>query len=72
MTLPKEDQAMIHLETKRWNENADCSLSHSVYHHLTTRSDDEEILDGLLSKMDEIEKDSDKAVADVIVCLDSL
>ena len=30
----------------------------------TTRSDDKEILDRFLSKMDEIEKDSDKAAAE--------
>ena len=34
-------------------------------HHLITRSDDEEILDGLLSRMDEIVKDSDEAMAKV-------
>ena len=32
-------------------------------HHPTTRSDDEETLDGFLFKMDEIEKDSDEAAA---------
>ena len=32
--------------------------------HPTIRSDDKEILDGFLSKMDEIEKDLDKAVAE--------
>ena len=30
--------------------------------HLITRSDDEDILDGFLCKMDEIDKDSDEAV----------
>ena len=30
---------------------------------MTTRSHDEEILDGFLSKMDEIEKDSDEVAA---------
>ena len=32
--------------------------------HLTTRPDDEETLDGFLSKMDEIERDLDEAVAE--------
>ena len=61
---------MIHpdIETvynlQRWNNSADHLWSHSVHHHSTTRSDDKEILDEFLSKMDEIEKDSDKAVAE--------
>ena len=33
-------------------------------HCLTTRSDNEDILDGFLSKMDEIEKDSDEVVTE--------
>ena len=48
---------------QRQNESADCLPSHSVHHHLTTRSDNKEILDEFLSKMDEIEKYLDKAVA---------
>ena len=34
-------------------------------HHPPTRSDNEEILDRLLSRMDEIVKDSDEAMAEV-------
>ena len=69
-TLPKEDQAMIHLETerayrlKRWNESDDHSQSHPVHHHQTTRSDNKDILDGFLSKMDETEKHLDEAVTE--------
>ena len=49
---------------ERQNESDDCSQSHSACCCLTTRSDDEDILDGFLSKMDEIEKDLDKAVTE--------
>ena len=49
---------------ERQNESVDHLQSQSVHFHPTTRSDDKEILDGLLSKMDEIEKDLDKAVAE--------
>ena len=38
-----------------------------MHHHLTTRLDNEEILDGLLSRMDEIVKDSDEAMAEVTI-----
>ena len=51
-----------HLE--RWNESVDCSWSHSVCCCLTTRSDGKEILDGFLSKMDELERDLNEAAAE--------
>ena len=35
---------------------------HLAHHHPTTRLDDKEFLDGFLSRMDEIERDSDEAV----------
>ena len=38
-------------------------LTHSVCCHPTTRLDDEEVLNGFMSRMDEIERDSDEAVA---------
>ena len=50
----------------RWNESDDRSWSHSVCPHLTTRSDDEEILDGILSGMNEVVKCSDKVMTKII------
>ena len=40
--------------------------------HLTTRSDNEEVLDGFLSKMDETEKDSDKVVTEAMRRVDEV
>ena len=69
MTLQKEDQAMIHLKTKkrvyrlkRRNESDDHLRSHSVCHHLTTRSDDDEVWDEITSKIDKIARNSDEAI----------
>ena len=53
---------MYHLE--RQNETDDYSQSHSVHRYPTTRSDNEDILDRFLSKMDEIEKDLDEAMTE--------
>ena len=50
----------------RWNESDDHSQSYSMHHHPTTRSDDKEILDQLLSRMDEIVENSDQATAKVM------
>ena len=59
---------MIHLETKRQciilRDEMKVLIVITLSTSLTTRSDDKEILDGLLSKMDEIEKDLDEAVAE--------
>ena len=61
---PSRDQErMSHL--LRWNESDDHSQSHSMRCCLTTRSDDKEILDELLSRMDEIVKDLNEAMAEV-------
>ena len=57
--LPRHQETAYYLQ--RRNESADHLQSHSVHCHLTTRSDNKEILDKFLSKMDEIEKDSDEA-----------
>ena len=35
-----------------------------MHYHLTTRSDNEDIFDRFLSKMDEIERDLDEAVTE--------
>ena len=59
---PRHQEKAYH--PQRQNESADHLQSHSVHHYLTTRSDDEEILDGFLSKMDELEKDLDEAAAE--------
>ena len=61
---PKDQKRAYRL--KRQNESDDCLQSHSVCHCPTTRSDDKEILDEILSKMDEIVEHSDKAMAEVI------
>ena len=58
---PRHQETVYCLQ--RQNKSVDCSRSHSVHCHPTTRSDDEEFLDEFLSKMDEIEKDLDEAVA---------
>ena len=51
MTLPEEDQAMIHLETKRQciilRDEMKVLIVITLSTSLTTRSDDKEILDGL-------------------------
>ena len=69
MTLPKEDQAMSHLKTKkrayclkRQNESDDLLQSHSVRRRLTTRSDNEEIWDEITSEIDKIARNSDEAI----------
>ena len=49
----------------RRNESDDCSQSHSMCCRLTTRLDDKEILDGLLSRMDKIVRDLDETTAKV-------
>ena len=60
--LSTHPRTMYHLQ--RQNKSADHLRSHSSHHHLTTRSDDKGILNEFLSKMDEIEKDSDEAAAE--------
>ena len=50
----------------RWNESDDHSWSHSAHCHPTTRSDDKEILDGIISKMNEVVKHSDKIATEII------
>ena len=50
----------------RRNESDDCSQSHSMRHRPTTRSDNKEILDGILSRMDEIVENLDEAMAKVM------
>ena len=46
---PREQERISHL--KRQKESDDCLQSHSVHHHLTTRSDDKEIWDGITSEI---------------------
>ena len=60
---PRNQERMFCLE--RWNKSDNCSWSLTTCCCLTTRSDDEEILDGFLSRMDEIVRDLDKAMAEV-------
>ena len=61
---------MIHLETEREHfilrdeMKVMIARKHTVHRHLTTRSDNEEILHRFLSKMDEIERDSDEAATE--------
>ena len=62
--LPKEWERTSHLS--RQNESDDHSRSHSACHCLTTRSDNEEILDGILSGMDKIMKCLDEVTTKII------
>ena len=70
MTLPREGQDTTHPSIRRqhivYRDETKVLIAwgHTVHRCLTTRSDDEEILDEFLSKMDEIEKDSDEAAAE--------
>ena len=61
---PREWERMSHL--LRWNESDDHLQSHPMCHHPTTTSDNKEILDRLLPRMDEIVRDSDEAMAEVM------
>ena len=61
---PKDQERMSHLS--RQNESDDRLRSHSMHCCLTTRSDNEEILDGILSRMDEIVENLDEAMAEVM------
>ena len=61
---PREQERTSHLS--RQNESDDCSRSHSVCCHLTTRSDDEETWDELTSKVNRVAKCSAEIMAEAI------
>ena len=61
---PREQETMSHL--KRWDKSDDHLQSHSVRHHLTTRSDNEEIWDGITSEINKVAKCLDEITAKVI------
>ena len=50
----------------RWNESDDCLQSHSACCYLTTRLDNEEIQDGILSRMNEAVKHLDEVTTEII------
>ena len=61
---PRDWERTSHLS--RQHESDDHLRSHSMCRCLTTRLDNEEILDGILSRMDEIVEHLDEAMTEVM------
>ena len=60
----REQERTSHLS--RQNESDDRSLSHSVHHHLTTRSDDKEVWDEITSKINRVAKCLDEMTPEAV------